>query len=207
MTELLRIALVSSSPLVLAGLQSGLAGQAGFEVVQAVTRWRELQGEAAPDVAIVDVETPADETPLAHDAEAGPAIVLLVPEQAPVADWLASGFSVLPRHAGIAQIVAAAQAASYGLVAGTAALLRGALRDGGHPELRAGVSDFEPLTPREHEVLTQMSRGLANREIAQALHISPHTAKFHVAQIIAKLDASSRAHAVAKGLRAGLVEL
>jgi DNA-binding CsgD family transcriptional regulator len=38
------------------------------------------------------------------------------------------------------------------------------------------------------------------------LQISTHTAKFHVAQIISKLDANSRAHAVAKALRAGLVE-
>jgi DNA-binding NarL/FixJ family response regulator len=204
--ELLRIALVSSSPLVLAGLQAGLAQHAGFEIVQAAAQWRELQGEAA-DVAIVDIETPSDEAPLVHDAEAGPAIVLLAPEQAPVGDWLAAGFSVVPRHAGIASIAAAAQAAACGLVAGSAALVRGALRDASHAELRAAASDFEPLTPREHEVLAQMSRGLANREIAQALHISPHTAKFHVAQIIAKLDASSRAHAVAKGLRAGLVEL
>jgi len=65
----------------------------------------------------------------------------------------------------------------------------------------------DPLTPREREVLWKMSLGLGNREIAQALHISAHTAKFHVGQIIAKLDASSRAHAVAKALRSGLVEI
>jgi DNA-binding CsgD family transcriptional regulator len=92
-------------------------------------------------------------------------------------------------------------------VASSRALIRAALQDSGHNELRTSASDFEPLTPREHEVLAKMSLGLGNREIAQVLHISPHTAKFHVAQIIAKLDASSRAHAVAKGLRAGLVEL
>jgi DNA-binding NarL/FixJ family response regulator len=71
---------------------------------------------------------------------------------------------------------------------------------------RPQVADAQ-LTAREHEVLARMSEGLGNRAIAQQLHISTHTAKFHVAQIIAKLAASSRAHAVAKALRAGLVEL
>jgi DNA-binding CsgD family transcriptional regulator len=71
---------------------------------------------------------------------------------------------------------------------------------------RDGASDFEPLTPREREVLAKITLGLGNREIADALQISTHTAKFHVAQIISKLDANSRAHAVAKALRAGLVE-
>ncbi len=74
---------------------------------------------------------------------------------------------------------------------------------------RRGVAhdEVDPLTPRERQVLLQMSLGLKNREIADALHIPPHTAKFHVARVIAELDASSRAHAVAKALRSGLVEL
>jgi DNA-binding NarL/FixJ family response regulator len=64
----------------------------------------------------------------------------------------------------------------------------------------------EPLTPREQQVLAQMALGLHNREIAESLHVSAHTAKFHVAQIIGKLNAHSRAHAVAKALQAGLLE-
>jgi two-component system, NarL family, response regulator YdfI len=55
-------------------------------------------------------------------------------------------------------------------------------------------------------VLEGLAQGLGNKAIAESLHISTHTAKFHVAQIIAKLDATSRAHAVAKALRAGLLE-
>jgi DNA-binding CsgD family transcriptional regulator len=51
-----------------------------------------------------------------------------------------------------------------------------------------------------------MSHGRSNREIGGALGISAHTAKFHVAQIIAKLDAQSRGHAVAKAMRAGIVD-
>lgn len=65
----------------------------------------------------------------------------------------------------------------------------------------------EPLTPRELEVLELMAKGLANREIALALGISSHTAKFHVAQILEKAGAATRTEAVRQGLRLGLIGL
>lgn len=66
-------------------------------------------------------------------------------------------------------------------------------------------SGGEALTARESEVLRMLADGLGNKEIARALGISDHTAKFHVAQILAKLGAASRAEAVAIGMRRGLV--
>lgn len=63
----------------------------------------------------------------------------------------------------------------------------------------------EALTPRELEVLRMLADGLGNKKIANGLGISDHTAKFHVAQILAKLGAVSRAEAVAIGMRRGLV--
>jgi DNA-binding NarL/FixJ family response regulator len=65
----------------------------------------------------------------------------------------------------------------------------------------------EALTPRELQVLRMLADGLGNKEIAQQLGISDHTAKFHVAQILAKLGATSRAEAVALGIRRGLVPI
>jgi DNA-binding CsgD family transcriptional regulator len=65
----------------------------------------------------------------------------------------------------------------------------------------------EPLTPRELEVLELMAKGLANREIALALGISSHTAKFHVARILEKAGAATRTEAVRQGLRLGLIGL
>jgi DNA-binding NarL/FixJ family response regulator len=65
----------------------------------------------------------------------------------------------------------------------------------------------ESLTARELEVLRMLADGLGNKEIAKHLRISDHTAKFHVAQILAKLGAGSRAEAVALGLRRGLVPI
>jgi NarL family two-component system response regulator YdfI len=65
----------------------------------------------------------------------------------------------------------------------------------------------EPLTPREREVLRLLASGLGNKEIATRLKISEHTAKFHVASILGKLRAASRAEAVSIGMRNGLILL
>lgn len=63
---------------------------------------------------------------------------------------------------------------------------------------------LEGLQPRELEVLDQLARGRRNREIAGALHISESTVKFHVANILAKLEVGSRGEAAALAHRAGL---
>ncbi len=65
----------------------------------------------------------------------------------------------------------------------------------------------ESLTSREREVLALVADGLSNREIANALEISEHTVKFHLASIFGKLGASSRTEAVRRGLQLGLVEI
>jgi DNA-binding CsgD family transcriptional regulator len=67
------------------------------------------------------------------------------------------------------------------------------------PELRP----LDRLNPREVEVLTGISQGLRNRQIAGQLQLSEHTVKFHVRNILDKLDVSSRgeAAALARNLR------
>lgn len=64
-----------------------------------------------------------------------------------------------------------------------------------------------PLTPRELEILIALSDGLSNKAIARRFDISQHTVKFHAESIFRKLGANTRADAVAKGLRQGLVHL
>ena len=61
------------------------------------------------------------------------------------------------------------------------------------------------LTEREREVLTQIGRGLNNDEIAEALVISPATAKTHVSRIMSKLEAHDRAQLVVVAYETGLV--
>jgi DNA-binding NarL/FixJ family response regulator len=60
-------------------------------------------------------------------------------------------------------------------------------------------------TGREVEVLQLISDGLVNREIGQRLFLSEETVKSHVRHLLAKLQARSRAHAVAVGFRRGII--
>jgi DNA-binding NarL/FixJ family response regulator len=60
-------------------------------------------------------------------------------------------------------------------------------------------------TARELEVLQLIAEGLVNREIGHRLFLSEETVKSHVRHLLAKLQARSRAHAVAVGFRRGLV--
>lgn len=77
------------------------------------------------------------------------------------------------------------------------------------PAPAGGPSPFvalaEPLTPREREVLRLLAAGASNPEIAARLTISPHTAKVHVARILAKLGASSRTEAALRARDLGLI--
>ncbi|SDD12006.1 regulatory protein, luxR family [Actinokineospora iranica] len=69
------------------------------------------------------------------------------------------------------------------------------------------VPDANPLSslnPREIDVLEQLSQGRRNRQIAAHLHISEHTVKFHVANILSKLEVTSRGEAAAVARAAGL---
>jgi DNA-binding NarL/FixJ family response regulator len=70
------------------------------------------------------------------------------------------------------------------------------------------VTELEPTaepSAREIEVLQLVSHGLVNREIGNRLFLSEETVKSHVRHILAKLQARSRAHAVAVGFRRGLI--
>jgi DNA-binding NarL/FixJ family response regulator len=64
--------------------------------------------------------------------------------------------------------------------------------------------DQDP-TMREIEVLQLISDGLVNREIGDRLYLSEETVKSHVRHLLAKLQARSRAHAVAIGFRRDLI--
>jgi DNA-binding NarL/FixJ family response regulator len=56
------------------------------------------------------------------------------------------------------------------------------------------------LTPRESNVLRLIGRGFSNKQIAQELQIAPETVKSHAKRIFTKLNAQTRAHAVARAL-------
>ncbi len=64
--------------------------------------------------------------------------------------------------------------------------------------------DAPPLSQREREVLDLIAGGSTNREIAAALHLSPHTIKEHTSALYRKLGARNRAEAVQRAQRLGL---
>ena len=63
----------------------------------------------------------------------------------------------------------------------------------------------QQLTDRELEVMRLLATGLSNQAIGDRLYISATTAKFHVGNILRKLEVASRAEAVYKGGKLGLV--
>lgn len=66
---------------------------------------------------------------------------------------------------------------------------------------------YEQLTPREIEVLNALATGLANKEIADRLHISEYTTKDHLKSILAKLRVADRTQAVTAALQRGIIRL
>ena len=64
---------------------------------------------------------------------------------------------------------------------------------------------LEELTPRELEILQEVAQGHTNREIADALYLSPFTVKTHVSRILTKLGARDRVQLVVIAYQAGIV--
>jgi len=78
------------------------------------------------------------------------------------------------------------------------------------PEVATELADHamdEDLTPREIDVLRLILGGNANKMIADRLSITEETVKSHVTNILAKLGANDRTHAVTIGLKRGIIEL
>ena len=62
------------------------------------------------------------------------------------------------------------------------------------------------ISDRERDVLQQVASGYSTEEVADALTLSPHTIRSYVKSALRKLDAHSRAHAVALAMANGLIE-
>jgi NarL family two-component system response regulator YdfI len=207
----MRVFIVAATPRGRRGLET-LVSAAGAETVGLAG---DLHGasdevqEKHAEVILADAGHNSSEEWLEEFQEAGLAVgpPLLVMFEEPGANLTARALQagvrgVLPSEAGAEQVMSALDAVSKGLVV---------LHPAGVGVARAARSEevelIEPLTPREREVLQMLAIGLGNKEIAARMKISEHTAKFHVAQILGKLSASSRTEAVTVGMRLGLVLL
>lgn len=113
--------------------------------------------------------------------------------------------AALPVSALASEISAAIQAAANDLTVFTPEQVLRWLPAGRQP--LDNDAPVEELTGRELQVLRMIADGNGNKEIALTLVISEHTVKFHVAQILAKLNAASRTEAVSLGIRRGLIAI
>jgi DNA-binding NarL/FixJ family response regulator len=171
---------------------------------------RELDNRDGVDVLVADVPTQE----LLAEYRAGrdliPLVVLLdgTDSENTVRALSAGARAVLDRSASRNEIIAAVKAVSAGLVVVAPQLLARLFNEAPFAdELFKASAGRARLTRRELEVLAAMADGASNKAIARRLGISFHTAKFHVAAILAKLDADSRTEAVAKAAQLGLVML
>jgi DNA-binding NarL/FixJ family response regulator len=94
-----------------------------------------------------------------------------------------------------------APAATTRLVRTFAARPRPGPLNSGH----TGAQLRQPLTPREHDVLSRIATGMSNSEIAASLFLSEGTVKIHVGRILAKLGLRDRVQAVVLAYESGLV--
>jgi DNA-binding NarL/FixJ family response regulator len=213
---MIRVLVAANSAVELAGLASVIKSAPTFELVGSTLGGAGLveQIEALrPHVVLQQPVAGDEEWHLAGRDSDAPARVLLVEETQfgaalTAAHTVDSGVcSVLPRFATADEIVAAVVATATGLVVLHPDVLEH-LRSALKPDPRGlSTPPLQALTARETEVLNMLADGLGNKEIAWRLRISEHTVKFHIGSIFNKLNASSRAEAVAIGVRRGLIAL
>jgi predicted ATPase/DNA-binding NarL/FixJ family response regulator/DNA-binding transcriptional regulator YiaG len=190
---LARGALGEARPLLREALQAAASAQLAPLVVTVVARIAALAAAAGDAAAVRELCALVLASPAATSAAREEAARLQAALPAPAR----AAQRGAPRAPGLDEAVAAGQAALRGEAANGAAAPA--------PAPRAGAPALaEPLTPREVEVLRLLAAGASNPEIAERLHISPHTAKIHVAHILAKLGAGSRTEAAVRARDLGL---
>jgi DNA-binding NarL/FixJ family response regulator len=200
----IRVAVFAPYPALRAGLRALLGGSAGIAVTAELRPGDPLPAGDDIDVFVGDpVDGGVTRLPEFEDGAA----VLLVSDPAPFRELLSrpgGTFALLlPESPGDA-IVAAIEAVHEGLTVIDPGLLASILA----PErARLNSREPEPLTEREHEVLSLVALGLPNKQIAAQLGISEHTAKFHVGAILGKLNAASRTEAVMIAAKRGWLAL
>ncbi len=212
----IRVLVVDDNDVFRTGLSSLLSLEPDIEVVAQASGGRmglRLAEELRPDVVLMDLRMPD-----LRGSDATRAIVQGNPEARVVVLTVASGdedievsleagaCGFLAKETPIGEVVAAIRAAAHG-----AAWLAPRAADVVLGHLRRERAEPEPdrnrtkdLSPREVEVLRLIARGMDNAQIAEALNISPRTAKNHVSSILTKLGVTGRVQAAVYAVRRGL---
>jgi DNA-binding NarL/FixJ family response regulator len=206
-SDTIRILIVDDHPVVRAGLASMLGTQAGMQVVGSASNGREallLLAQVTADVMLIDLRMP------------GISGVETIREVK--ARKLTTRMIVLTSYETDEDIYRAVEAGAHGyLLKGTTQqemleairLVHGNKRYFPAP-IAAHLAERmarSSLTPREHQILQMLVKGLTNKEIGRVLGISENTARNHVNSIIEKLQVSDRTEAATTAIQQGLISI
>ena len=212
------------------GLRALLQAQPDLVVVAEAEDGRtavRLAGEAAPDVAVMDIAMPGlngiDATRQIRAVSPRTRVVALsvYTDARMVGEALRAGVSAyLPKAGSFDELVLAVRTVTAGKVYLSPHVAHVVVDDytaprpadgdgngsgGGTP--RAGPSVFTRLSPREREVLQLLAEGNATKEVARRLSVSAKTVETHRRQIMQKLDLHSVAELTKYAVREGLTTL
>jgi DNA-binding NarL/FixJ family response regulator len=217
----IRVLLAEDQTIVRAGFRSLLDAEPGVEVAGEAATGAEavrLAGETRPDVVLMDIRMPdmdgleATRRITADPSLAGTRVLVLTTFElddyvfgalrAGASGFLLKGGELTDLLAAI-RIVASGEALLAPSV--TRRLVEAYVTTPELPAARTAIPGLDELTRREHEVLALVARGLSNLEIADALQLSPLTAKTHVSRILSKLGARDRVQLVVMAYQSGLL--
>ncbi|MEA2452247.1 MAG: hypothetical protein QOG04_957 [Actinomycetota bacterium] len=209
--EPIRVVLIDDHDLLRRGMKTMLESEGDIEVVGELSDGSgasELVEETSADVVLVDVIMPKKDgieaTREIKDVHPNVAVVVLSghDEQRFVFDAVKAGASgYLLKTAELDEVVSTVRAVARGEMQLDPQLASQVLTEFEGYRSNDVADAFQPLTPREAEILQLMSEGLPNKAIASRLSISERTVTTHVANIYSKLHVNNRVSAIQEAMR------
>ena len=210
-----RVVLADDHELVRRGIKVMLETEPNIQVVGEASDGLEaikLVEAEDPDVVLIDVIMPKKDgietTREIKDAFPRVGVVVLSAhdDQQFVFDALKAGASgYLLKTAALEEVISTVRTVAAGQGTMDASLASKLLAEF-QTYQQAEISDgYQPLTPREREILQLMSQGLPNKTIASRLAISERTVTTHIANIYSKLHVNNRVSAVQEAMRRRLL--
>ncbi|WP_392532248.1 response regulator transcription factor [Nostoc sp. C117] len=213
MPDIIRVMVVAASPVIRMGLAAMLDDSPKLTVIKSladIDSFSEEIVQLQPDVMLFDWNESNYEL-ISHSSQFIFATIILIDELEDIdlGALLAAGIKgILPQNSAELTMIAAIEAVASGLVVLYPEVINNLqLQKESISHGKIDTNQIKTLTPREIEVLQLLTSGLSNKAVAQQLHISEHTVKFHISSIFQKLDVSTRTEAVAVGMRLGLIML
>jgi DNA-binding NarL/FixJ family response regulator len=214
--DLVRVVLVDDHDLLRRGIKTMLETEGDFEVVGEASDGAEalkIVEHTLPDVVLIDVIMPTKDgietTREIKDTFPKVEVVVLSghDEQQFVFDAVKAGASgYLLKTAELEEVVKTVRAAAKGAPQLDPGLADKVLNEFQTYQKHEVAEVFQPLTPREKEILGHMSDGLPNKTIASRLSISERTVTTHVANIYSKLHVNNRVSAVQEAMRRRILD-